>query len=170
MANLSTLLGVNDIRIYKNFQEWTTPGTYTFTVPAGITQVRAIVIGGGGGGGASPDGNYRGGDGGSGGGFAMGEYTVTPGQSITVTVGARGQTPETVALEELLHLVHSVLLLVVLVEDGLTVLVKEELQELDLAEQLLTQLVELVDMEQHLHGDGQQKNTLAEAVDLQDHG
>jgi len=89
MANLSTLLGVNDIRIYKNYQEYTTPGTYAFTVPAGVTRVRAVVIGGGGGGGASPDGNYYGGDSGSGGGFAMGEYTVTPGQAITVTVGAK---------------------------------------------------------------------------------
>jgi hypothetical protein len=94
MANLSTLNGVNDIRIYKNFQEWTTPGTYTWVVPANVTRVRAIAIGGGGAGGASPDANYYGGDGGCGGGFAMGEYTVTPGQSITVTVGAFGRTPQ----------------------------------------------------------------------------
>lgn len=95
MATLSTLNGISDVRIYKNFQEFRTPGTYTFTVPANVTIVRAIVIGGGGAGGASPDGNYYGGDGGCGGGFAMGEYTVTPGQSITVTVGSSGRSPQT---------------------------------------------------------------------------
>lgn len=30
--------------------QWTTPGTYTFTVPAGVTRIRVAVCGGGGGG------------------------------------------------------------------------------------------------------------------------
>ena len=29
-------------------QAWTTPGTYTFTVPSGITEICAVCIGGGG--------------------------------------------------------------------------------------------------------------------------
>lgn len=31
-------------------KSWTTPGTYTFTVPAGVTRIRVAVCGGGGGG------------------------------------------------------------------------------------------------------------------------
>mgnify|MGYP005619689857 FL=1 len=35
--------------------EWTTPGTYNWTVPAGVTEVSILCVGGGGGGGsASP--------------------------------------------------------------------------------------------------------------------
>lgn len=79
-----------DKRVYNRYQAFSTPGTSTFTVPAGVTKVRATVIGAGGGGGGSQDSNYYGGDGGCGGGFAMGEYTVTPGQAITVTVGSGG--------------------------------------------------------------------------------
>ena len=91
MSLLSSFLGSSsssggDKRTYKNYQEFTSPGSSTFTVPAGVTKVRAIVIGAGGGGGHSPGA----GSGGAGGGFAMGEYTVTPGQNISVTVGSGG--------------------------------------------------------------------------------
>ena len=80
----------NDPRKYTKFIEYFSPGTYTFTVPTGVKKVRAVVVGAGGGGGASQDYYYYGGDGGGGGGFAMGEYDVTPGQQITVTVGSGG--------------------------------------------------------------------------------
>jgi hypothetical protein len=60
----------------------------TFTVPLGVTLVRATVVGGGGGGGGS-DGTYAGAGGGAGG-FASGTFAVTPGNVITVTVGAGG--------------------------------------------------------------------------------
>lgn len=80
--------GTSDPRTYTNYQEYTTPGSYTFTVPAGVTSVRAIVIGGGGSGGRC--GSSYGGGGGGGGGFAMGVYSVTPGQAIPVTVGIGG--------------------------------------------------------------------------------
>ena len=43
---------------------YTVAGTYTFTVPAGVTQVSAVVVGGGGGGaGSDGDRNEGGGDG-----------------------------------------------------------------------------------------------------------
>lgn len=58
--------------------------TQTWTVPAGITKVLVELCGGGGGGSTSND--YTGG----GGGYAKGMVTVTPGASITATVGAGG--------------------------------------------------------------------------------
>ena len=49
-----------------------TPGTYNFTVPAGVTQISVEVWGGGGGGGSSrrSNNNPRAGGGGGGGGFS----------------------------------------------------------------------------------------------------
>lgn len=61
--------------------EWTTPGTYSWTVPAGVTSISAVVIGAGGGGG-----NFAGG----GGGLRYGSIPVTPGETFTITVGAFG--------------------------------------------------------------------------------
>lgn len=61
----------------------------TFTVPAGINRVKVSVWGGGGGGGGGNNGNF----GGSGGacGFGVAYITgLTPGSSVTVTVGAGG--------------------------------------------------------------------------------
>jgi hypothetical protein len=60
----------------------------TFTVPLGVSLVRATVVGGGGGGGGS-NGSYAAAGGGAGG-FASGTFTVTPGSSIAVTVGTGG--------------------------------------------------------------------------------
>lgn len=65
-----------------------TSGTNTWTVPAGVTQCKVTVVGGGGGGnfvGAS------GGGGGGGGGTAIKWITgLTPGGTVTATVGAGG--------------------------------------------------------------------------------
>ena len=61
----------------------------TWTAPAGVTKVRATVIGGGGGGAGytgQPVQQYNGGLGGS----ATGYYTVTPGTVYTITVGSGG--------------------------------------------------------------------------------
>jgi len=58
-----------------------TSGTFTFTVPAGVTSVIVEVWGGGGGGGLR--------DGGSGG-YVKGDISVTPGEVISVTVGSGG--------------------------------------------------------------------------------
>lgn len=75
-------------------QVFATPGTFSgasgFTVPAGVTAVKVTVIGGGGGGGSASN-NSSAGGGGGGGGMAVKWVTgLTPGDQITVTVGAGG--------------------------------------------------------------------------------
>lgn len=60
------------------------PGTYTWTAPAGVTSVKALVIAGGGAGG------NNGGGGGAGGMIYNSAVSVTPGNTYTVTVGAGG--------------------------------------------------------------------------------
>jgi len=73
-------------------QSYTTPGTYTFTVPAGVTQVTALIVGAGGGGGRS-DINGSGAavaGGGGGGGVYIDSFTVVPNEEIAVVVGAGG--------------------------------------------------------------------------------
>lgn len=66
---------------------YTTAGTYSWVAPAGVTSVAILVVGGGGGG----DNNTSGGYGGGGGGLAYrNSYSVTPGASYTVVVGAGG--------------------------------------------------------------------------------
>lgn len=81
-----TTVGSDTVLSYK------TTGSSTFKAPAGVTNVRVLVVGGGGGGGAGELINQ--GDGGGGGG--AGEYlhqtsfAVTPGQPLTVTVGGGG--------------------------------------------------------------------------------
>lgn len=69
-------------------QVFTTSGA--FTVPTGVTQVSAVVVGGGGGGAGSDGDRNEGNTGGGGGGLAYGTFSVTPGESLTVTVGAGG--------------------------------------------------------------------------------
>ena len=75
-------------------QLFTTTGTSSWTVPSGVTQVSAVVVGGGGGGagagGGSGGGTDDGGGGGAGGGLSYGTFTVTPGESLTIIVGAGG--------------------------------------------------------------------------------
>ena len=63
----------------KGQQEYITPGTHTWTCPAGVTSVSVVCIGGGGTGGAY---------GGSGGSLAYkNDITVVPGQTYTIIVG-----------------------------------------------------------------------------------
>lgn len=62
---------------------FSTPGSYSWTVPAGVTSVSVVAVGGGGGGAS--------GNGGGGGGLGWkNAIPVTPGQSIPVVVGAGG--------------------------------------------------------------------------------
>lgn len=73
---------------------YTTPGSTTFTVPDGVTEITIKTWGGGGGGGAgsSDGGNTRqntGGHGG-GGGFAQATFAVNPGETISLHVGGGG--------------------------------------------------------------------------------
>lgn len=66
-----------------------TPGTKTWTAPAGVTSVIIEVWGGGGGGRTASASPYAGG-GGSGGGYVRAVYTVVPGNSYTYRVGSGG--------------------------------------------------------------------------------
>ena len=62
-------------------QSYTTPGTFTWVAPSGVSNVSIVVVGAGGNGG-------NGGKGGGGGGLAYrNNVTVTPGGSYTVVVG-----------------------------------------------------------------------------------
>ena len=69
---------------------FTTTGAQNWTVPPGITEISAVVVGGGGGGGGGETGRNEGVTGGAGGGLAYGTFAVTPGEVLTVTVGAGG--------------------------------------------------------------------------------
>ncbi len=68
-------------------QTYSTAGTYTFTVPAGVTTITVDTWGGGGRGGSRTSGSNAYG-GGGGGAFSRHTLSVTPGQTYTVTVGA----------------------------------------------------------------------------------
>lgn len=71
---------------------YSTPGSFTFTVPAGVTKLRVEVAGGGGGGGGA-DGKSagKGGNGGSGA-KTNTTFAVTAGASVAVVVGAGGSS------------------------------------------------------------------------------
>lgn len=108
MAKLNKNLSQNesnsaDLELIKQIlgsgsQEWQEPGTYSFQVPAGITKL-TITACGGGGGGCKPTLDYGtignpddgvGGGGGGGAAISAQEYTVTPGETISITVGTGG--------------------------------------------------------------------------------
>lgn len=101
-GNVRTLAGVASGQIsMNNFYGKSTvvpnqilydsPGSYTFTVPAGVTSVSICTIGGGGASGYSAYFNL--GFGGGGGALAyVNAITVTPGTQLTVVVGAGGYT------------------------------------------------------------------------------
>lgn len=64
-------------------QEYLTAGTYSFVVPTGVTKISIVAIGGGRGGGGTT--------GGTGGGLAyLNNQVVTPGETLTIVVGAGG--------------------------------------------------------------------------------
>jgi hypothetical protein len=65
----------------------------SFVVPGGITQISAAAIGGGGGGSGGDGGRGEPNQGGGGGGLAYGTFAVTPGETLTITVGAGGTSP-----------------------------------------------------------------------------
>lgn len=86
MSNLTTFL-TGGISRFNAVQIFNSSGT--FTPPPGVTQAMALVWGGGGDGYQSS--NQQSG-GGGGGGFAQGIIAVTPGNGVSVTVGAKGGT------------------------------------------------------------------------------
>lgn len=67
--------------------EFITPGTYAWTVPAGVTSISAVTVGGGAAG--TSGSGYP--DGGAGGGLSYANsIPVTPGEELTVVVGTGG--------------------------------------------------------------------------------
>lgn len=72
-----------------NSKYWGTPGTYTWTVPNGITEIRAKVVGAGASGTRRQDGS-TGGFGGGAAGYGEGVLAVVPGSTVTIVVGAGG--------------------------------------------------------------------------------
>lgn len=64
-----------------------TPGTWSWTVPTGVSQVQVLVVGGGGGGGGT---NNRTGGGGGGGQVRSSSYSVIAGNNYTIEVGDGG--------------------------------------------------------------------------------
>ena len=89
MSTLSQFFS-NSGRFRNNRQLYLVDGSYTFTVPNGVPEVLGVVIGGGGGGARVATTNSYYAFGGAGGGYAKGVIAVTPGQTLAVTVGARG--------------------------------------------------------------------------------
>jgi len=75
-------------------QFYDTPGTYSFTVPAGVTAVYVTMCGGGGGGGGGKEHEWAihetGGPGGGAGAYLKKRCIVTPGETYTIKVGAGG--------------------------------------------------------------------------------
>jgi hypothetical protein len=71
-----------DMYEFKNYETFRTPGSSTWTVPAGVTKILIEAWGGGGGG--------SGYGGGGGGGYIAAYFTVAPGSSIAFTVGNKG--------------------------------------------------------------------------------
>jgi hypothetical protein len=94
MSTLSQFFS-NSGRFRNNRRLWLASGSDTFVVPNGISQILGVVIGGGGSGAAVYNiGSYYG-MGGAGGGYAQGVISVTPGQSIAVTIGSNGAATTT---------------------------------------------------------------------------
>jgi hypothetical protein len=92
-TNVLTVTGSNtfadvktDFSIAPGAVSYTTAGTYSWTVPAGVTSVSAVLVGGGSGSYNSVSG--RGGDGGAL--RYINDLAVTPGETITVVVGTAG--------------------------------------------------------------------------------
>ena len=88
VTNTSTNINVG------NQVSFTTTGTFTWTVPDGIASVSAVCVGAGGGAGGSGScdtalSGWAGG-GGGGGGLSYGTFDVTPGETLTIIVGAGG--------------------------------------------------------------------------------
>jgi Concanavalin A-like lectin/glucanases superfamily len=76
-------------------RSFTTVGTTSWTAPSDVSQIEVLVVAGGGGGAGTNGGGMGGG--GAGGLIYNNQYSVTPGQTYTVTVGAGGAYGNTAA-------------------------------------------------------------------------
>lgn len=80
-----------DVFTQSGTQDYTTPGDYEFTVPAGVSTLNTEVVGGGGSGGfAVRDVPQTGGGGGGSGGHLTRSISVFPGQKLQIRVGRGG--------------------------------------------------------------------------------
>jgi hypothetical protein len=70
----------------QSLYDWTTPGTHSLVIPAGVTSIEATAIGGGGMGIAQGDPVMA--APGGGGERRLGRIAVTPGETLTVVIGA----------------------------------------------------------------------------------
>ena len=74
--------------IYGRTYEFDKAGTYTVTIPEYVKRIRVTACGAGGGG--AVDNDYCGGGGGGGAAIVNQEFDVTPGSTLTITVGKGG--------------------------------------------------------------------------------
>ena len=79
----------NNFSLARSYTTYTS-SSGTYTVPTGVTSIQYLVVGGGGGGGGATSGASNGGSGGGAGGMLYGTMSVTPGQTISYSVGAGG--------------------------------------------------------------------------------
>ena len=73
---------------YANRRNWFLNGSYSWIVPAGVTQIKTQQLGAGGSAGNDSTTHYN--NAGSGGAFAEKTWTVSPGDTVTIVVGAGG--------------------------------------------------------------------------------
>ena len=76
--------------IARSWYTFTTIGSQTWTVPAGITSIKLAMVGGGAGGRSGAGSTSSGGGGGAGAVLYFPTYAVTPGSVLTIVVGAGG--------------------------------------------------------------------------------
>lgn len=98
------LLG-SEARVVGGQVMFTAASTFSFVVPTGVNALSAYARGSGGGGGYGNT-SYRGtsgGNGGVGGSAYLNNIPVTPGETLTVIVGAGGGTPGAGAVTQLLR-------------------------------------------------------------------
>lgn len=86
-AGQQALYTLADISVATGQSEYTSAGTFTWTAPAGVYEVSAVVVGGGGGGARSNLASSGAGGGGLG---WKNKIPVTPGRGYTVVVGGGG--------------------------------------------------------------------------------
>lgn len=86
------LLAASPAAAQQVVQEFDSPGTHSFTVPAGVTQITVEVWGAGGRGGDTAGNGRRNAGGGGGGAYARSTLVVTPGTTLTLRVGQGGNS------------------------------------------------------------------------------
>lgn len=84
--SVTSILSASVPYVNKYETRYYTESSATFTVPDGVTSIRAYAIGGGGNGGGATTGNAGAG---GGGGMAYGDIAVAPGAAVTLTIASK---------------------------------------------------------------------------------